>query len=82
MALKIGIIGAGNVGGALGRVWADKEHKITFGRRESNAEAVAGAEVVVLCVPWPLASGALRTTGDLAGKILIDCNNPLTDDLQ
>jgi predicted dinucleotide-binding enzyme len=66
----------------LGRVWADKGHKITFGRRESNREAAAGAEVVVLSVPWPVASGALRTAGDLAGKILIDCTNPLTDDLQ
>jgi predicted dinucleotide-binding enzyme len=82
MALKIGILGAGNVGGALGRVWAEKGHRITFGKRESNAEAVAGAEVIVLSVPWEAAAAALRTAGDLAGKILVDCTNPLTPDLQ
>ena len=29
--MKIGILGAGNVGGALGRIWASKGHDITFG---------------------------------------------------
>lgn len=29
--MKIGIIGAGNVGGALGKLWAAKGHQIVFG---------------------------------------------------
>jgi NADPH-dependent F420 reductase len=32
--MKIGIIGAGNIGGNFGRRWAEKGHEITFGVRE------------------------------------------------
>ena len=31
--MKIGIIGAGNIGGNLGRIWAAKGHTITYGVR-------------------------------------------------
>ncbi|HET9212340.1 MAG TPA: NAD(P)-binding domain-containing protein, partial [Thermoanaerobaculia bacterium] len=31
--MKIGIIGAGSVGGALGRGWARAGHEVTFGVR-------------------------------------------------
>jgi 8-hydroxy-5-deazaflavin:NADPH oxidoreductase len=79
----IGILGAGNVGGALGRVWAAKGHRITFGKRGgSNAEAAAASEIVVLSVPWPAAQEAIKSCGDLKGKILVDCTNPLAPDLQ
>ena len=44
-------------------------------------EAVAAAEVVALTVPWPAAQDALRSAGDLGGKILLDCTNPLKPDL-
>jgi len=32
--MRIGVSGAGNVGGALGRLWADKGHEIVFGLRD------------------------------------------------
>lgn len=32
--MRIGIIGAGNIGGNLGRAWARKEHQIRFGVRD------------------------------------------------
>jgi predicted dinucleotide-binding enzyme len=35
------------------------------------------AEIVALCVPWHVAKDALSSTGDLSGKVLIDCTNPL-----
>ena len=38
--MKIGVIGAGNVGGALGKLWADKGHEIVFGVRELQAAEV------------------------------------------
>ena len=47
----------------------------------SNAEAVRTAEVVALCTPWPAAEAAIASCGDLSGKILIDCTNPLKPDL-
>lgn len=99
--MRISVIGAGNVGGALGRLWAAKGHDIVFGvqdpasaktqalvqsigrraRSAGVAEAAAAAEVVVLAVPWRAAEQALRAAGNLAGKTLIDCTNPLTADL-
>jgi hypothetical protein len=48
---------------------------------ETIREAAAGAEVVVLAVPWQAAQDAVRTAGDLRGKVLLDCTNPLTADL-
>jgi len=44
-------------------------------------DAAAAAEVVALTVPWPAAQDALRSAGDLRGKILFDCTNPLKPDL-
>ena len=32
--MKIGVIGAGNVGGALGKLWGNKGHDIVFGARD------------------------------------------------
>ena len=39
--------------------------------------ASQGAEAVVLSVPWPAVPDALAAAGDLNGKVLIDCTNPL-----
>lgn len=45
--MKIGILGAGNVGGSLGKAWAQCGHEIVFGARDPHGEraqqAVAGA---------------------------------------
>jgi len=39
--MRIAVIGAGNVGGSLGRRWAELGHDVIFGVRESNAGASA-----------------------------------------
>jgi predicted dinucleotide-binding enzyme len=39
------------------------------------AEAVAGAEVVVISVPWSALPEAIEQAGSLAGKIVIDTTN-------
>lgn len=41
--MNIGIIGAGNMGGALGRIWTNKNHKVMFSfmRDESQLRALA-----------------------------------------
>ena len=44
------------------------------------ADAVAGADIVVLAVPAAAAMDAARSAGSLAGKILIDCTNSLHRD--
>jgi predicted dinucleotide-binding enzyme len=90
--MKIAIIGAGNVGRALGGAWTDR-HDITYGVRSpddakytdlgavaTNEAAVAACDAVVLCTPWQGTEQAVRSCGDLTGKVLIDCTNPLTPD--
>jgi 8-hydroxy-5-deazaflavin:NADPH oxidoreductase len=48
----------------------------------SNRNAVAGADVVVLAVPFDVVQGVAADLGnDLAGKIVIDVTNPLAPDL-
>jgi predicted dinucleotide-binding enzyme len=87
--MKIGIIGAGNVGGTLGKAWAAKGHDVVFGVRDpakhpdlpgrtaSPAEAAAHGEIVFLTVPWSAVPATLAGLGDLAGKVLVDCTNPV-----
>lgn len=88
--MRIGIIGAGQVGTTLGRAWAKAGHEVVYGARESGAPAphpsatmdsVRGAavagELVVLVTPWAAVPDALRAAGDLGGKPLIDVTNPI-----
>ncbi len=89
--MRIAVIGAGKVGTALGSGWAAAGHQVTYGVREpadrryagrSGAFAMVGpavsnAQVVVLATPWPATASALATAGDVSGKVLIDCINPL-----
>lgn len=89
----IAIIGAGTVGGTLGRGLARAGHTIRYGVRDPDApapelaheraqitsvsDAAQGAEVVILSTPWAAAEAALRAAGSLQGKILIDATNPI-----
>lgn len=90
--MRIGIIGAGNVGRVLGRAWLAGGHDIRWGvpqpgdpkyadlggeRLGTPAAAAQAAEAVVLATPWDATEAAVRSLGDLAGKLLIDCTNPL-----
>ena len=42
------------------------------------ADASAFGGVVVLAVPWAAAEDAIKGAGNLSGKILLDCTNPVT----
>jgi 8-hydroxy-5-deazaflavin:NADPH oxidoreductase len=97
--MKIAVIGAGNVGGALGTLWQALGHDVVFGVRDPKstksaelvkaakaraatvAEAASGAEIVVLATPWAATEEVIRSAGNLAGKIVVDCINPLRPDL-
>lgn len=99
--MKIGVIGAGNVGGALGTLWAGKGHEVVFGVRDTDdpklhgllestrgkaraasvKDAAAFGEAVVFATPWPATEEAVKSAGNLAGKIVVDCTNPLLPDL-
>jgi predicted dinucleotide-binding enzyme len=91
--MRIAIIGAGNVGAALGRNWAAHGHAVGFGLRDPEAEryaplaavgrlaapadAAAEAEAVVLATPWQQTEAAIAALGNLAGKLVLDATNPL-----
>ncbi len=93
--MKISVIGAGNVGRALGTGWAKAGHSIIFGVRDPNKpdvkalcaqtgataaspkDAAREGNVVVLALPWSVAENAVKSLGDLQGKIVMDCMNPL-----
>jgi predicted dinucleotide-binding enzyme len=87
--MRIAIIGAGNVGRALGQGWEKRGHQVRYGVRNpadpkyrdlptaTPREAVADADAIVLATPWPATEDAVRGLGDLAGRIVIDCTNPL-----
>src|SRR5262245_51973343 len=48
---------------------------------DTIGNAAGGADVVVLAIPWPAVRDTLAAAGNLAGKVLLDCTNPLTPDL-
>ena len=49
-------------------------------RATDPAAAAAFGDAVVLALPWKAVPEILPTLGDLSGKIVIDCTNPLTWD--
>jgi 8-hydroxy-5-deazaflavin:NADPH oxidoreductase len=90
--MRVAIIGAGNVGSVLGRAWLCVGEDIVFGvpnpadpkynslpreRVHTPPKAAQNAEAVVLATPWPATEAAVAGLGDLSGKVLIDCTNPL-----
>jgi predicted dinucleotide-binding enzyme len=90
--MRVAIIGAGNVGSALGRAWLRVGEDVVFGvpdpadpkydslpreRVRTPVQAAENAEAVVLATPWPATEAAVKGLSDLHGKVLIDCTNPL-----
>lgn len=90
--MRIGIIGAGSVGAALGAGWLGRGRDVLFGVRNpvdpeyaelgadrvhTVAEATSDAGIIVLATPWAAARDALSAAGDVTGKIIVDCTNPL-----
>ncbi|AZL58730.1 dinucleotide-binding enzyme [Tabrizicola piscis] len=41
------------------------------------ADAARGADIVVLALPWDAAEAAVAALGDLTGKVVVDCMNPI-----
>ena len=89
--MRIGIIGAGHIGGNVARRLALAGHEVivSFARNEAGLAALAAeiggtvakpsdaarADVVVLSVPWGVIDDALRAAGPLDGRIVIDTTN-------
>jgi predicted dinucleotide-binding enzyme len=73
--MRIAILGAGNVGGALAATWQEKGHEVTVSTRETVAETAASGEVVVLAVPAGAVREVLAQAGPLEDSILLDATN-------
>jgi NADPH-dependent F420 reductase len=97
--MKIAVLGTGNVGSSLAKLWAEKGHEIVFGSRDPEKalkmaesmgknvcsstyeEAAKWGDVVVLATPYAVAKDIVKVIGDLTGKILVDCTNPIAPGL-
>lgn len=93
--MKVTLIGSGNMGSALAKQITKAAHTLvitgrdatkgkelarTVGATFKDKEAVDGADVVIVATAYADAVPALRSVGDLGGKVIIDITNPLTDD--
>jgi len=94
--MRLGIIGAGHVGGTLGRLLESQGHDVRFCVRDPDNQAAGGlprtrsgtiaevaafGDVILIAVPWDAVKDTLATAGPLTGKTVIDCVNPLLPDL-
>jgi hypothetical protein len=96
-AMRISILGFGQVGSQLARLWSAAGHSLCVGIRsgsnhqeEANhlkvevlepQQAARSADVVVLALPWMAVEETLRSIGPLEGQVLLDVTNPLAADL-
>ena len=80
MAMKIGIIGDGNVGSALARGLARAGQEVRSVGNDKGAirEAASWGDVVLLAVPFGAIDDVVRDAGEaLAGKTVVDVTNAL-----
>ncbi len=84
--MKISIFGTGNVGSRLAALMHTVGHEVLLCSRSGGTghhtfAAGASAEAVVLAIPYTAAAQVLTPlTPVLAGKLVIDCTNPLQPD--
>ena len=72
--MRIAVIGRGNVGGGLARLWRHAGHTVDeFGRDGGDASS---ADVLVVAIPGPAIRTTLVRVGGIAGKPAIDATNP------
>jgi predicted dinucleotide-binding enzyme len=90
--MKIAVIGTGNIGGTLGQRWLAAGHEVTYGSRDGSgqgpggapqrpvADAITGADVVLLAVPGAAAAEVVAANGAaLDGKVVIDAANNMRE---
>jgi len=71
--MQITVIGRGNVGGGLARLWGAAGHEVTeLGKDGGDA---SGADAVLLAVPSGAIADALGKVSGLSGKVVVDATN-------
>jgi predicted dinucleotide-binding enzyme len=97
--MKVGILGAGNMGSAFARRLSAAGHDVVITDRDiQDARKVASAVgakvsavpqeqladnvgVVIAATPFPNQVDALRASGPLDGRTIIEISNPMTEDM-
>lgn len=93
--MRVGVIGAGHIGGNVAERLAAAGHEIVLagrepprleaaaaalgGRAATPSEAVAASDVVVVAVPWSAWPGLLDAIGSFDGRIVVDTTNQFGD---
>lgn len=93
--MNVAIIGAGKMGGGFARALADRHDVRVGSRDPARgadlakelgatsggtyADAVYGADVIFLTVPWACVEETLGELGDLSGRVVVDVTNPYVD---
>jgi 8-hydroxy-5-deazaflavin:NADPH oxidoreductase len=73
--MKITVIGRGNVGGGLARLWREAGHEVQeLGRDGGDA---SDADVLLVAVPGPEIANALGSVAGSEGKVTIDATNSI-----
>ena len=88
--MRVAVIGTGNIGGTLGSRWRAAGQDVVYGSRNAPgegpgggplrpvAEAIDGADVVVIAVPGGAVADVIGGHGAaLAGKVVIDATNSM-----
>ncbi len=90
--MKVGIIGTGKVGSAIGGALASKGYEVIYGSRNPQQakvpqgtraatpkEAATEADVVIMAVPYSAVKDAIKEAGkdSFKGKTVVDVTNPL-----
>jgi len=93
--MNVTLIGSGNMGSALAKQISRTSHSLVItGRNAARASELAravgatfkdkaaaeGADIVILATAYGEAIAALRSAGELNGKVIVDITNPLTPD--
>ena len=82
---SIAVIGSGNIGSTIGEAWRHAGHEVVYASRSpqppetvSIADAIAGAEVVLLAIPGGGVPDLLAEHGAaLDGRLVIDATNDI-----
>jgi 8-hydroxy-5-deazaflavin:NADPH oxidoreductase len=92
--MKIGIIGAGNVGSKLATLMEHAGHEVMLGARDvskaksktqnqvtSIDKAISNVDIALLAIPYSACADVLPLlASELIGKIVVDATNPLKPD--
>jgi 8-hydroxy-5-deazaflavin:NADPH oxidoreductase len=71
--MRITVIGRGNVGGGLARLWKSAGHEVTeLGKEGGDA---SGSDVVVVAVPSGAIDDALGRVEGIEGNVTVDATN-------